>query len=52
MRMLMPDQKAAMEFRKFTPYYFKGMLGVKELKTAIQTATETEQIINLIESNL
>ena len=32
MALRMPDKKAAMEFRKFTPYYFKGMTGVKDLK--------------------
>jgi tRNA-dihydrouridine synthase len=47
-----PDNRVAVEFRKFTPYYFKGMVGVKELKNAINTATTTEQIINLIEKNL
>ena len=48
----MPDKKAAMEFRKFTPYYFKGMTGVKELKIKIQTAESTQEIISLIEQNL
>lgn len=46
------DRRAALEFRKFTPYYFKGMTGVKELKTAIQSADSTDQIINLINSGL
>ena len=46
------DRKAAVEFRKFTPYYFKGMAGVKELKNAINKAESTEEIINLITENL
>ena len=47
-----PDKRAALEFRKFTPYYFKGMLGVKELKLALQTAESTEQILEIIDNNL
>lgn len=47
-----PDRKAAVEFRKFTPYYFKGMTGVKDLKLKINQAVSTEEIINLIEENL
>ena len=52
MRERMNDKKASMEFRKFTPYYFKGMTGVKELKTKIQTAESTQEIIDLITENL
>lgn len=48
----MEDRRAALEFRKFTPYYFKGMTGIKDLKTAIQTCEETKRIIELIEENL
>ncbi|MBQ7349248.1 MAG: tRNA-dihydrouridine synthase family protein [Clostridia bacterium] len=47
-----PDKRAALEFRKFTPYYFKGMTGVKELKTALQSAESTAEIISLIEEKL
>lgn len=47
-----PEKKAALEFRKFTPYYFKGMLGVKELKSAINGANTVDEIINLITQNL
>lgn len=46
------DRRAALEFRKFTPYYFKGMTGVKELKNAINGAESTEEIISLIEKTL
>lgn len=45
-----PDQKVAVEFRKFTPYYFKGMTGVKELKNAINQAQSTKEIIKLLDS--
>lgn len=47
-----PDRRAALEFRKFTPYYFKGMTGVKELKLLINRAESTEEIISLIEKTL
>ncbi len=43
-----PDKRAALEFRKFTPYYFKGMTKVKDLKLALQTAESTDEIIKLI----
>ena len=46
------DKKVALEFRKFTPYYFKGMVGVKELKTAINSAESTAEIIELIDKSL
>lgn len=47
-----PDYRATIEFRKFTPYYFKGMTGVKELKNAINSAQSTVEIINLVGENL
>jgi nifR3 family TIM-barrel protein len=47
-----PDYRATIEFRKFTPYYFKGMVGVKDLKTAINSAQSTAEIIRLISENL
>lgn len=47
-----PDKRAALEFRKFTPYYFKGMVGVKDLKIALQSAESSQEIIKLIEENL
>lgn len=52
MREIYPEKRANLEFRKFTPYYFKGMTGVKELKTAIQSAETTDQIIELVERGL
>ena len=45
-------QVAAVEFRKFTPYYFKGMVGVKELKLKLQTAETTSQLVQFIEEYL
>ncbi len=51
-RELYVDKKATAEFRKFVPYYFKGMEGVKELKLKLLTAQNTEQIIELIDKNL
>ena len=52
MREIYPDKKATAEFRKFVPYYFKGMEGVKELKLQLVSAQCTEQLIELIERNL
>ena len=47
-----PDRRATVEFRKFPPYYFKGMVGVKELKNAINQAQDTKELIELISKNL
>ncbi len=47
-----PDRRATVEFRKFPPYYFKGMVGVKELKNAINQAQDTKELIELISENL
>ena len=52
MRKFMEDRRVALEFRKFTPYYFKGMLGVKELKNKINSCEDPEKIIQLIAENL
>jgi tRNA-dihydrouridine synthase len=52
MREIYLDKKATAEFRKFVPYYFKGMEGVKELKLQLVSAQCTEQLIELIERNL
>jgi len=46
------DYRSALEFRKFTPHYFKGMVGVKDLKNAINSTESAEQIKALIEENL
>ena len=46
------DDKASREFRKFTPYYFKGAVGVKQLKAKLVTANSTEEIFRLINQNL
>lgn len=47
-----PDKRAALEFRKFTPYYFRGMTGVKDLKLKINCSESTAEIIDLISENL
>lgn len=52
MRYRYQTKRAAVEFRKFTPYYFKGMVGVKELKQGINVAESVEEIIQLIQENL
>ena len=52
LRERLPDKNTAMEFRKFVPLYFKGMNGLKELKTEINSATETERIRELLDKNL
>lgn len=47
-----PDKRASLEFRKFVPYYFKGMDGVKDLKLKIYSAQSTEEIIEILQNNL
>ena len=46
------DRRATNEFRKFLAYYFKGMDGVRALKNSIYSATNINQIIELIEQNI
>ncbi len=52
MRALYVDKKATAEFRKFVPYYFKGMEGVKQLKTRLLTAENTQLLLQIISENL
>lgn len=46
------DKRIALEFRKFIPYYFKGMTGVKELKTKLCVTESTQEILELIDRYL
>ncbi len=46
------DKKATVEFRKFVPYYLKGMTGVKDLKLALQTTENSGQILSLLSDKL
>ena len=46
------DKRAALEFRKFISYYFKGQIGLKDLKLKIYGASSTQEIIELIDKNL
>lgn len=43
--------RSAKEWRKFVPYYFKGMAGVKELKLALISAENSDSLIEIIERN-
>ena len=52
MREIYPDYKATVEFRKFVPYYFKGLDGVKQLKLKLVSANSTQEILDLIEQEL
>lgn len=52
MRERKPDIKTAVEFRKFVPYYFKGVSGIKDLKLKIYQSQSTDEIIELIDKNL
>ena len=52
MRERKPDKKTAIEFRKFVPYYFKGVAGIKDLKLKIYQSESTDEIIELIDKNL
>lgn len=47
-----PDKRAALEFRKFPPYYFRGMIGVKEIKQKINSAGSTAEIIDILQTSL
>ena len=46
------ERRAAIEFRKFAPWYFKGKQGLKDLKTRIQSAESTDIIKQLINDEL
>ncbi len=46
------DKKAAVEFRKFVPYYFKGRVGVKDIKLALQTTYDAQKMMEILEQNL
>ncbi|MBQ3046875.1 MAG: tRNA-dihydrouridine synthase [Clostridia bacterium] len=46
------DRRAALEFRKFIPYYFKGVVGVKELKNKLMAAENTTSVFELIDKYL
>ena len=48
----MGDERASVEFRKFVNYYFKGAVGVKQLKNELMSATNVQEIIELINKNL
>ena len=48
----MPSRRAALEFRKFVPHYFKGMTSVKELKRLINETESVEEIMQIIKENL
>ncbi len=52
MKVVYPDKKATVEFRKFVCKYLKGIDNVKELKLQLMTANSTEEIANLINQNL
>ena len=49
MKTFYPDRKAAVEFRKFVSYYFKGLKNSKELKLKLMQTSTTDQIIKLIQ---
>lgn len=50
-REIMSDKRASIEFRKFIPYYFKGIPDVKELKLKLLTAEDTDTILELLDKN-
>ena len=45
---LYDDRRAAAEFKKFAPYYFKGMTGMKEVKNAVNRAEIVSEIVKII----
>ncbi len=52
MRENMGERRATLEFRKFVPYYFRGMGGLKDLKMSIYTQDSTDKILNILEQSL
>ena len=42
------EKRANLEFRKFAPYYLKGIVNIKDKKLALQTADTTLEIKNII----
>ncbi len=46
------DRRPALEFRKFAPWYFKGKLGLSELKKKINETEHIDELIELIDKNL
>ncbi len=46
------EKKAAVEFRKFVPYYFKGKTGVKDIKLALQTTLDVQKMKEILSENL
>lgn len=46
------EKRSALEFRKYVPYYFRGMDGVKDLKLKLFQANTIDEMIELIENNL
>lgn len=49
MREVYPNKKANVEFRKFVPYYFKGVPNFKEFKMSLMSAESTAELVKLIE---
>ena len=45
-------KRPALEFRKFAPWYFKGKLGLSELKKQINVTENIDELIELISENL
>lgn len=41
-------KRPALEFRKFLPYYLKGIVGIKELKMQLLTTESVEEMIELL----
>jgi hypothetical protein len=52
LKKFLPDRKAAVEFRKFSAYYFKGLKNSKEIKLKLMQTQTVEEIISLIKENL
>lgn len=46
------DGRTYREFRKFVPYYFKGMSHSKDLRLKLMSAQSTHELLDLIDQNL
>ena len=42
------EKRANLEFRKFAPYYLKGINNIKDKKLALQTVNSTLEIKKII----
>lgn len=52
MSQLLGDYKSAVFFRKFVPYYFKGIDNIKDFKMKLLSSNSAKELIRLLEENM